>query len=326
MAHLKGTQCGCRGPAATYDSDMVLREELLSDETLDEVVAFFRRSNPFAERVCGWDTGRFIDWRWGTNAVRAVDDPDWFSRHCRIFRDGVEIRAVAVAEYGRDAEFIITPAEDPAAADHVLARLIELHHVRGTGMSFEVSADEEWLCNIFARAGLTEEKMTGHEWEYDLSSLPEPSPVADGFTVATLEQTSTPGEKAAVYAGISGCIAKAFDHDFDFVPTLLSLATNPMFRPELSVVARSPDGRIAAYCRGTVDPDNGVCGIDPVCTHPDFQRLGLGKAVVQRCFANQRELGGRFSYIGSAPEPAPGTHLYRSLGPKSRAVNSTWTM
>ena len=70
---------------------------------------------------------------------------------------------------------------------------------------------------------------------------------------------------------------------------------------------------------------NGVCGIDPVCTHPDFQRLGLGRAVVQRCFANQRAVGGQFSYIGSQPEPAPGTFLYRSLGPKSRTVSSAWT-
>lgn len=28
---------------------------------------------------------------------------------------------------------------------------------------------------------------------------------------------------------------------------------------------------------GTADPDNWVCGIDRVCTHPDFQQLGLGK-------------------------------------------------
>ena len=132
-------------------------------------------------------------------------------------------------------------------------------------------------------------------------------------------------DRAAVYAGISDCFAKAFGREADGVPALLSLEENPMFRPELSVFARSPEGTIAAYCRGTADADNGVCGIDPVCTHPDFQRLGLGKAVVQRCFANQRALGGRFSYIGSRPEPAPGTFLYRSLGPKGRTVTSTWT-
>jgi GNAT superfamily N-acetyltransferase len=263
-----------------------------------------------------------MDFRWASNAVRAADDPDWFGRYCRVFRDGDGIRAVAVAEDGGDAEFIITSGEDRAAVGHVLPRLIELHRERGTGLVFKISDAEEWLRDVFAEAGLTEEKMTGHEWEYELASLPEPAPVAGGFTVETLDDVV---DRAAIYAGISDCFAKAFGREADGVPALLSLENNPMFRPELSVFARSPEGTVAAYCRGTADPDNGVCGIDPVCTHPDFQRLGLGKAVVQRCFANQRALGGRFSYIGSLPEPAPGTFLYRSLGPRSRTISSTWT-
>ena len=301
---------------------MELREEALSDATLNEVVEFIRRSNPFAEKALGWDTGRFMDFRWATNAVRAVDDPGWFGRFCRIFRDNGEIRAVAVNEDGKHAEFIITPGPDPAAVRFVLPRLIEIHRERETGLEFEISDAELWLAEVFAEAGLIEEKLTGHEWEYDLGSLREPA-AADGFTVATLEGIA---DRAEVYAGISDCIGKAFGREADRTPVLRSLEQNPMFRPELSVFVRSPEGVVAAYCRGTVDPENGVSGIDPVCTHPDFQRLGLGKAVLQRCFANQRALGGRFSYIGSAAEPAPGTYLYRSLGPTGRTTCSTWRL
>jgi len=306
----------------TYDPPMDMREEPLTDDTLDEVVAFFRRSNPFAQKALGWDTGRFMDFRWANNAVRAADDPGWFGRYCRIFRGRDDIRAVTVAEDGGDAEVVVTPGEDPVAVDYVLARLVEVHRERGAGLEFQVSAAEEWLRGIFVAAGMTEEKMTGCEWEYDLAGLPEPASVAAGPTIETLEGV---GDRAAVYVGISDCFAAAFNGEADGVPALLSLEQNPMFRPELSVFARNPGGTVVAYCRGTVDPGNGVCGVDPVCTHPGFQRLGLGRAVVQRCFANQRALGGRFSYIGSLPEPAPGTFLYRSLGPKSRTVASTWT-
>ena len=301
---------------------MELREEPLTDETLGEVVAFIRRSNPFAQKALGWDTGRFMDFRWADNAVRAAADPGWFGRHCRVFRAGDVIRAVAVGEDGGDAESIITSGEDSVAVDHVLPRLIERHRERGAGLSFQVSDAEKWLRDIFVAAGLTEEKVTGHEWEYDLAVVAEPAPVATGFTIETLDGAA---DRAAIYTGISECFGKAFGREADGVPALLSLEQNPMFRPELSVVARSPEGTVVAYCRGTADSDNGVCGIDPVCTHPEFQRLGLASAVVQRCFANQRALGGRFSYIGSLPEPAPGTFLYRSLGPKSRTVASTWT-
>ena len=161
---------------------------------------------------------------------------------------------------------------------------------------------------------------TGIEWEYDLSSPGDVSSVPAGFTIETLAD-----DRAPDYAGIAECIERAFGSQHAMEPSLRSLESNPMFRPELSVVARSSDGRIAAYCRGSVDPVSGVGGIDPVCSHPDFQRLGLSKAIVQTCLHTQRALGGRFSYIGSAPEPAPGTFLYQSLGPSRKTSMSAWS-
>ena len=159
---------------------------------------------------------------------------------------------------------------------------------------------------------------SGIEWEYDLDRLSAPPPVAEGFTIDSLVDTD--------YAGVTECIQQGFGREMDYEPGLRSLESSPFFQPELSVIARSPDGRIAAYCRGTVDPGNGVCGIDPVVCHPDFQRMGLSTAAVHTCFRTQRALGGRFSYIGSAPEPAPGTYLYQSLGPSSRTVACTWSL
>ena len=148
-------------------------------------------------------------------------------------------------------------------------------------------------------AGLVEEQATGHEWEYDLGVAAVPPTIPEGFVVESLSN-----EQAADYPGIAECIRAAFNAQHDVEAALISLQSNPMFRSELSIVARSSEGRIAAYCRGTVDPVNGVCGIDPVCCHPDYQRMGLSKAVVRTCFGRQRDLGGRFCYIGSAPEPA----------------------
>lgn len=300
---------------------MALRGEALNDHNLDEVVSFFRVSNPFAQHTWGWDTGRFMDWRWGSNTLHEAQDPGWFSRHCRVFRDGADIVAVSVAEYGQDDVCIITRTEDQEAVRHVLDWLMEQHRQRGIGLSFEINDTAVWLAEMFASAGLREQRATGHEWEYDLNAAAVPPRVPTDFVVESLS-----AEPGADYPGIAACIKAAFNTTRDVEAALISLQSNPMFRPELSLVARSPEGRIAAYCRGTVDPVNGVCSIDPVCSHPDYHRLGLGKAVVQACFVAQRNLGGRFCYIGSAPEPAPGTYLYRSLGPSNRAVDSTWTM
>lgn len=305
--------------AEPYDFTMRLDHEPLTDETLDEVVAFIRRSNPFAQNAWGWDIGRFMDWRWGINTVFEATQPGWFSKHCTVFREGPAISAVSIAEYGAEHRCIITTGEDSAAVRWALDWLMSAR--RDLGLRFDFSDTESWLRDLLATAGFAETPNTGIDWEYDLATVADVAPVPAGFTIESLAGDPTPD-----YPGIAECIQAAFGSDFDHLPGLRSLESNPMFRPELSVVARSPDGRIAAYCRGVVDPDTGVCSIDPVCCHPDFQRRGLSKAIVQSCFQTQRDLGGRFSYIGSAPEPAPGTYLYRSLGPSSVNTLCAWSL
>lgn len=300
---------------------MSVISEPFSNEQLDEIIQFVRDANPFSQKTWGWETGRFIDWRWGGNTVREAAAPGWFSHAARVFRDGDTIQALTVREYGDDATAVITKGEDAAAVEHALEWLQADSGARELGLSFEISDSAEWLRSIFTAAGFNETLCTGHEWEYNLSEVGPASALPDGFTIESLGE-----DRAGDYAGIAACMGAAFNIDRDLRPALLSLEDSPFFRPELSVFARSPEGIVAAYCRGTVDPVNGICGIDPICTHPDFQKLGLGRAVVETCFHRQRDLGGRFSYIGSAPEPAPGTFLYRSLGPSHVTVCSEWSL
>lgn len=300
---------------------MTLHVESLTNDNLDEVIAFVRTSNPFSQKTWGWDTGRFMDWRYGSNTAKDMETPGWFSEHCAVFRDGTQIRVVSIVEYGLQSVCIITEDEDPDTIEEVLLWLIKHHADRGAGVILDVSDSAGWLTSVLIRHGFTCESNSGNEWEYDLTSLTDTSQIPEGFTIEHLaDDTSNDHD------GIAECIQQVFNSDHDPRTTLASIESNPMFMPELSVFARSPEGRIAAYCRGTVDPENGVCGIDPVCCHPDFQRMGLSKAVVQACFRTQRDSGGRFSYIGSAPELAPGTYLYRSLGPSNRDVFSSWTI
>ncbi len=307
---------------ASYSGLVPFSEEPLTNENLDEVIAFFRASNPFAQRTWGWDTGRFMDWRWGSNIHSERETPGWFSTQCRVLRNGREIVAVALAETGRGDVCVITPAEAPSLVREVIEWLpASPLAAPGNPIRLESSKSAEWLRSVLTGAGAVEEPNTGVEWEYDLEAVSTDVSVPDGFRIESLAAGDAVGRSA-----ISDCIRAAFGTDHDVSPTLESIESSPMYRPELSVYAKAPDGTVAAYCRGTADSENGVCGIDPVCTHPDYGRLGLAKAVVRTCFATQRRLGGRFSFIGSAPEPEPSTFLYRSLGPSRAQPGSTWTL
>ncbi len=301
-------------------TDRSLTEEGLSEDNLAEAIEFIRAANPFAQHVWGWDTGRFIDFRWGSSNLRADWNPGWFNQHCRLFRSDSEIAGIAIAEEGNEYECILTAGPEPELVSQILATRLAERRRLGQGISLHFTREEHWLREVCRAAGLSEHDNTGREWEYDLTRVDTEVVVPDGYLVTTLRE-----QPDLDRAAIARCIERSFDSGVDLEPVARNLETNPMFLPELSVVALAPDGTVAAYCRGTVDPGNGVCGIDPVCTDPDHQRLGLGKAVVRQLMANQRARGGRFTYIGSAPPPAPGTFLYQSLGPSREFVSCEWT-
>ncbi len=289
----------------------------LTDDHLDEAVAFMRDANPFAQHTWGWDTGRFVDWRWGGNTLRNLEAPGFFARHGTLVRRHGTTVALVLAEVGADDHCILTPKEDRSLLAAVLPKLVE--DTEGGLLTLFPADDAVWITDVLSHAGFERGAIAGVEWGFELSSRDEPVTPPQEFRIDTLAED---GE--ADYPKIDECLRGAFGGARDRVAILRRLAMNPMFRPALNIVARSADDRVAAYCRGTVDPDSGVCGIDPVATHPDFQGRGLGKAIVRACFATQARLGGRMSYIGSAPEPSPGSRLYQALGPVTVTAHRRW--
>ncbi len=286
----------------------------LADAVLDEAVAFVKSANPFAQHTWGWDAGRFIDFRWGGNINRDAAEPGFFERNGTVVRRGGEIVALVLAEDGGDDHCILTAREDPELLDWALRNLLDRR--RGERLVLLPADDATWVHEVIARHGFVKGEVAGLEWGYDLDDVPEPIE-PEGFVVDAIRGPED-------YAGIGRCLEGAFGGTRDRTPVLASLATNPMYQRKLSVVARAANGDIAAYCKGEVDPGTGVAGIDPVATRPDYQRRSLGKAVVLRCFAEQRRLGGTTSFIGSEPEGSAGSRLYRSLNPVSTMAHSEW--
>lgn len=53
-----------------------------------------------------------------------------------------------------------------------------------------------------------------------------------------------------------------------------------LYNPELDLLIKDPDGAIAAYCVCWVDRGNHVGLLEPVRTEDEFQRRGLGRALL----------------------------------------------
>jgi mycothiol synthase len=82
----------------------------------------------------------------------------------------------------------------------------------------------------------------------------------------------------------------------------------------LDVVAVAADGRIAAFCIAWPDAVTREGHFEPIGTAPDFQRLGLGQAVL--CEAMLRLQAAEMTQVSvvTPEENLPAVALYRSVG------------
>ncbi len=97
----------------------------------------------------------------------------------------------------------------------------------------------------------------------------------------------------------------------------------PLYRKDLDLVVVAPDGEHAAFCTVWFDPATLTAAFEPVGTHPEHQRRGLGKAVMAEGLRRARALGASLACVGSYSEAAGG--LYASMGFTDYDVSEPWT-
>ncbi|HSJ87792.1 MAG TPA: GNAT family N-acetyltransferase [Anaerolineales bacterium] len=86
----------------------------------------------------------------------------------------------------------------------------------------------------------------------------------------------------------------------------------PLYNRDLDIVAVAPDGELVAFCTVWVDDVTRTAVFEPVGTHPDHQKRGLGKAVMSEGLRRAQRLGATLATVSSYTE---GAHaLYASMG------------
>jgi GNAT superfamily N-acetyltransferase len=86
----------------------------------------------------------------------------------------------------------------------------------------------------------------------------------------------------------------------------------PIYRRDLDIVAVAPDGELAAFCTVWFDDITRTAVFEPVGTHPNHQKRGLGKAVMNEGLRRAQKLGATLATVSSYSD---GAHaLYESMG------------
>lgn len=129
-----------------------------------------------------------------------------------------------------------------------------------------------------------------------------------------------PGFAARCVSGRDEHAARAAAHRSAFHPSrvtdahYLRLMQLPGYDRELDVVTASPDGRVASFALCWVDPLNRVGEFEPVGTHADFRRLGLGRAAMIEGLRRLQSRGMAAAFVMCEGRNEPAVRLYESAG------------
>jgi len=96
----------------------------------------------------------------------------------------------------------------------------------------------------------------------------------------------------------------------------------PLYRRDLDIVAVAEDGELAAFCTVWFDDVTRTAVFEPVGTHPNHQKRGLGKAVMSEGLRRAERLGATLATVSSYGKAAHA--LYESMGFTEFDLSEPW--
>lgn len=309
-----------------YDTDMKLTLRKYQNELDSEKIRQFLREVFLANdrrEVC-WPLYRWDYWRWHVNqniykfdlsaaiflwetpagclaAVLNPDGPDeaCLQVHPEFHTLELDVEILSVAE----TQFATMQAE---GRQRLIVWAREDDHVRQDVLKRRGYEKSRWLPE--------------HQRRRDMSRrIPNFKP-ADGYILRALGGVDE-------HPARSWVSWKAFhpddpDEKYEGWEWYANVQRAPLYRRDLDLVTVAPNGEFAAFCTLWFDDVTRTAAFEPVGTHPDHQRKGLGKALMAEGLRRVRDLGATLCTVGSYSEAAGA--LYASLGFTEYDLSEPW--
>jgi ribosomal protein S18 acetylase RimI-like enzyme len=123
-----------------------------------------------------------------------------------------------------------------------------------------------------------------------------------------------------------GSLGDARGHGKSFTAdTLEGLAQGSFYIRELDLVVEAPNGAIASFCTFRIDPVSRATELEPIGTHPDYRRRGLGKALIFEGMRLLKKYDPLNLYIDGAADNPGANHLYESTGFEKKGTYYFWS-
>lgn len=284
---------------------------------------FLSDNNAWMRSHSTWCIGRVVDWKYGLYPDKQAY-PDFCGENAHLWFDAFgDLAGFAISEGGGSDIAILTLPGFRFLFEEILQWVIAVWGERPDPLSIELTDQQEREAVI----------LTQYEFEasppfyirrFDLTRpLPERYPLPDGFRIVDMQ--THPDYRAQrilrddAFSNRSNLSEEELRHELRFFN---HSHQGPIYHALTDLCVVAPDGRSAAGCEALIDARNNEADIERVCTHSDFRRLGLARAVIQECFIRLQAMGIATAYIAGYSETA--IRLYGSLGGVSESLGFTY--
>lgn len=137
----------------------------------------------------------------------------------------------------------------------------------------------------------------------------------DGFTIRTSRGNEDDARLRSVASHGAFASTRSFD---DYWPRTWRFMQSPVYVPENELFVMSPEGRVASSCIVWIDHVTRVGHFEPVGTHPDFRRRGLGRALLLEAMRRLRSAGLGTADVCTETDNDAALGLYESVGFRKR--------
>jgi mycothiol synthase len=260
-----------------------------------------------------WSLLRWDYWRWhGIKNMLHF----WLQDIITLWEMKGQIVAMLNPEGMGEAFFQIHPA---FRADVPLAEMLNVAETKlsktneagKTELVVWVNAADEAAKTLFTEWGYARSKWNAEHMRRRFFTQPVPDSLPkSGYSVRAL------GDESELPAR-SWLSWKAFhpdepDEKYQGWEWYKNVQRVPLYRRDLDIVAVADDGELAAFCTVWFDDVTRTAVFEPVGTHPNHQKRGLGKAVMSEGLRRAQKLGATLAAVSSY---STGAHaLYGSMG------------
>jgi len=290
--------------------------------------AFIRELFAHGDRLSGnWHVGEFDYWRWHWLETVVERPPEELS----LWREE-DGRIMAVLNQGDPGvcHLHVHPEVRTSAFLHEMADVAErecsavLEGGRRVLWVWTIEGDS-LLPSVLAERGFEMQPEGGHSVEHNgrrsLAGIIPSVPIRDGFTIRSMHEPEELSKRSL--ASWRAFHPGEPDEGCDLTGAWYrNVQRAPLYRRDLDVVAVAPNGDIASFAVCYFDDvsQTGVFVLDG--TAIEYQRMGLGKAVMTEALRRLKWLGAHTAYVSWYEAPAGA--LYRSVGFLDERVGRVW--